>query len=96
MEINLESEKNVVEINICDNGKGISEAELPQLFQPFVRVNANEQNVNTPGYGLGLAIARRAVELHQGSISAHTRKKGGLCIIIRLPISSVAPKGYED
>ncbi|MDX2426928.1 MAG: ATP-binding protein [Cycloclasticus sp.] len=96
VDISLEHEKNVVEINICDNGKGVSEAELPQLFQPFVRVNANEQNVKTPGYGLGLAIARRAVELHQGSISAHNRKKGGLCIKIRIPTGPVASKGYED
>ena len=40
----------------------------------------------TGGYGLGLAIASRALLLHQGNISAHNRKKGGLRIHVSLPV----------
>ncbi len=76
-----------VEISVCDNGKGVAEDKLEQLFQPFVRIDDREQNVSLPGYGLGLAIARRAVELHQGRISACNREGGGLCIHLRLPFT---------
>jgi len=86
VEITLSHENNHVEITVCDSGKGVAEEKLAQLFLPFVRINDNKQNVKIPGYGLGLAIARRAIEIHHGSISAYNRKEGGLCIAMRLPV----------
>ncbi|NOR71110.1 MAG: HAMP domain-containing protein [Methylomarinum sp.] len=83
--ITLTNENNHIKVSIFDCGIGVTEDELVQLFLPFVRINDNKQNIKTPGYGLGLAIARRAIETHQGSISAHNHKQGGLCITIRLP-----------
>lgn len=86
VEITLSHENNRVEITVCDSGKGVAEEKLAQLFLPFVRINDSKQNVKIPGYGLGLAIARRAIEIHHGSISAYNRKEGGLCIALRLPV----------
>ena len=86
IEIALVHKTNDVEITVCDNGNGVTEEKLTQLFQPFVRINDSKQNVKIPGYGLGLAIARRAIEIHHGSISAYNRKEGGLCIAMRLPV----------
>lgn len=86
VEIVLRHEDNHVEITVCDKGKGVSEEKLTQLFIPFVRIDDNKQNVKIPGYGLGLAIARRAIEIHKGSIVAFNRKGGGLCIAMRLPL----------
>jgi two-component system, OmpR family, sensor kinase len=85
VEIGLVHKDKQIEITVCDKGQGVSEEKLNQLFIPFVRINDNRQNVKIPGYGLGLAIARRAVEIHKGHISAYNRKEGGLCIKMCLP-----------
>jgi len=87
VEVFLTQEKNQIKITVCDNGKGIAEDKLSQLFLPFVRINDANQNVTIPGYGLGLAIARRAIEIHKGSINAYNREEGGLCIVMHLPLS---------
>ncbi|MCW9025018.1 MAG: ATP-binding protein [Gammaproteobacteria bacterium] len=85
VEIKLTQINKCVIITVCDGGNGVSEEKLAELFQPFVRINDSKQNVKIPGYGLGLAIARRAVEIHKGSIKAYNRKEGGLCIEVSLP-----------
>ena len=81
VEISLTHKNNLIEISVCDNGNGVAEEKLSQLFLPFVRISNSKQNVKIPGYGLGLAIARRAIEIHQGSINAYNREQGGLCIV---------------
>ena len=72
-------------LTVSDEGSGVKEAELSQLFLPFVRMG-HEQNSDIPGYGLGLAIAARAIALHKGTIQAMNRESGGLCITVRLPL----------
>lgn len=86
VDISLTQKTDSVEIIICDQGNGVPEEKLEQLFQPFVRIDETNQNATIPGYGLGLAIARRAIELHNGSIRAFNQQQGGLCIAIRLPL----------
>jgi len=85
--ITLNTRDNDVMIRVCDSGSGIEEEKLADLFQPFVRINEKQQNIKIPGYGLGLAIARRAVELHCGEIKAYNQKSGGLCIEVHLPLN---------
>jgi signal transduction histidine kinase len=69
-------------LRVLDAGRGIPAEELPNLFAPFAR-GAN--NASADGYGLGLAIARRCVEAHGGTIRADNRPGGGLCVEIILP-----------
>lgn len=83
--ITLKHENSHVIITVCDSGKGINKEKLTDLFQPFVRINDTNQNIKIPGYGLGLAIARRAIEIHKGSIKAYNHQDGGLCIEMRFP-----------
>ena len=71
-------------ITIHDHGPGVPEAMLPRLFEPFVRVG-DARDRASGGYGLGLAIAQRAVRLHGGEVSAHNEPAGGFSIVIRLP-----------
>ena len=69
-------------LRVLDEGRGIPAEELPNLFAPFAR-GANTASAD--GYGLGLAIARRCVEAHGGTIRAENRPGGGLCVEIILP-----------
>lgn len=69
-------------IAVCDRGPGVPEVELESIFLPFRRAAGN---TGAEGVGLGLAIARRAVEVHGGSIRATNRSEGGLCVEIVLP-----------
>jgi two-component system sensor histidine kinase CpxA len=72
-------------IRVTDHGPGVPEPMLPRMFEPFVRVG-EARDRRSGGYGLGLAIARRAIDLHGGEISARNEVAGGLSVIISLPI----------
>ncbi len=67
-----------------DEGPGVPPDMLPTLFQAFVKAVPDGT-----GYGLGLAIAQRAVVAHDGTITARNRTPTGLAIAIRLPAASV-------
>ncbi len=66
-----------------DRGPGVPVADLEAMFDPFYR-GGNARGAG--GFGLGLAIARRAVIAHGGTIGAPNRDGGGLLMEIRLPI----------
>lgn len=76
--------KTQVYIDIKDNGPGVPEAQLGKIFNPFYRVDTSRTK-KTGGYGLGLAIASRAISLHSGEIVAFNNEDGGLLVRIRLP-----------
>ena len=71
-------------IRIEDHGPGVAEAELEKLFDEFYRIDTARPR-ETGGYGLGLSIAKRAIDQHKGHISAENTKNG-LAIIVRLPV----------
>ncbi|MCU7841033.1 MAG: HAMP domain-containing histidine kinase [Candidatus Thiodiazotropha sp. (ex Troendleina suluensis)] len=71
-------------VQVTDSGKGIAEDELPHIFEPFYR---NRQSTHEGGHaGLGLAIARRMVELQGGRISVANSEAGGACFSFTLPL----------
>jgi two-component system, OmpR family, sensor histidine kinase CpxA len=74
-------------LRIMDRGPGIPEEFREAVFRPFVRVDASRSE-DTGGFGVGLAIAERAIHLHGGSIRALPRSSGGLTIEIVLPVKS--------
>ena len=72
-----------VVLAVEDNGPGVPAADLDAIFEPFFR-GANGNGAD--GHGLGLAIARRIVEAHGGTISARNRAGGGLAVEMILPL----------
>lgn len=83
--VRLEANDTLFRITVEDCGPGIPEPELEKIFEPFYRVDEARQR-ETGGFGLGLSIARRAIERHGGSISAENRSDTeGLRVTIRLP-----------
>jgi signal transduction histidine kinase len=74
-----------VRLTVRDRGPGVPDASLPHLFLPFYRVDLDRERL-TGGAGLGLAIARRAVESLGGRVSARNASPG-LEVEIVLPLS---------
>jgi len=81
-------EDNVV-IKITDDGDGVPEDKLPHLFEQFYRGDET-RNSKIDGDGLGLYIAKRIVEQHNGWIYASN--SGGFCITIVLPLADKTEK----
>ncbi len=72
----------VTEIMVSDNGIGFDEKYLDRIFQPFQRLHGRTEY---PGTGMGLAICRKIVERHHGTITARSRPGEGSSFIVRLP-----------
>ena len=69
---------------IRDQGPGVSDELLPQIFEPFFRADP-ARGVGSGNVGLGLSITRRIIQLHGGRIVARNRPGGGLEVEIVLP-----------
>ena len=71
-------------IEVSDKGIGIPEADQAHLFEPFFRAS----NIGSrSGTGLGLAVTKRAVELHGGQINFRSIPNSGTTFHIRLPLA---------
>lgn len=71
-------------VTICDDGEGLSGEECERVFAPFYRATLARERASG-GVGLGLSIAKAAVELHHGAIKAVTREEGGLSVTLSFP-----------
>jgi two-component system OmpR family sensor kinase len=84
VEVNVHTTKSSAVLTVADQGPGITSAELAKVFDPFYRGEAGN---GTPGFGLGLAIAQRAIDAHGGTIRAANSPRGGLEVAIELPLA---------
>ena len=84
VEVRLEREASCARITVRDYGPGIPEKLRERIFDPFFRADASRDE-HTGGLGLGLAIARRAVRVHHGDITAANASPGAL-MTITLPL----------
>ncbi len=83
-------EDDVVRIQVSDNGKGISAQTLPQIFKMFAQ-DEDAGSHSQSGLGVGLALAKRLVELHGGMIYAESRGPGqGSTFTVQLPTEPAA------
>ncbi len=83
--ITTEMAKNAVTINVIDNGIGIAKKDLLHIFERFYRADKSR---NEEGYGLGLSIARKMVETHNGSIAVQSKINKGTTFSVTLPLKT--------
>ena len=77
-------------VTLTDTGIGIEPALLPSIFDMFVQIEPTATRARS-GLGIGLALAKRLIELHEGSIEAHSFGAGtGTTFVIRLPTVAAA------
>jgi signal transduction histidine kinase len=79
--ISTTTEKGGVSLQVCDEGPGIPQDQMEEIFEPF--------HTSSPsGTGLGLSICRRIAELHGGRIHAENRAQGGACFTLTIGSAS--------
>ncbi|MBN2471679.1 MAG: PAS domain S-box protein [Anaerolineae bacterium] len=85
--ITVHSERRQAEavVEVQDSGIGISEAELPHIFKRFYRAD-RARSTNTGGMGLGLAITRKIIEAHGGSVTVSSEPGHGSLFRVILPL----------
>jgi len=76
-----------IETRIKDEGIGIKATELPYIFNRFYRADISRSKEKVSGYGLGLAIAKKIVEDHKGTITVESKPDHGSTFTIRLPLA---------
>jgi signal transduction histidine kinase/CheY-like chemotaxis protein len=88
-------EDGMARVTISDSGKGISPATIPVMFEMFVQ-DTNTDLRGQPGLGVGLALAKRLVELHGGDIEAASDGDGqGSTFTVRMPVGEVPASVQE-
>jgi two-component system OmpR family sensor kinase len=74
---------NALVVRVADRGPGVPDSELSSIFERFYR---GADGTAGPGFGLGLAITKRAIEAHGGRVTARNRGGGGLVLELTLPL----------
>lgn len=83
--IDVRRENAFLRVNITDRGPGFPLDEGSSLFEMFVR---GETESTKPGVGLGLAICRAIIDVHEGTITASNLPEGGGCMSFKLPLGN--------
>ena len=83
--VNFTTQQQKVVITIDDDGPGVADNELEQIFRPFYRTN-EARDRESGGTGLGLAIVANAITRDNGTVKAEKSQLGGLKIVIVLPL----------
>jgi signal transduction histidine kinase len=89
--LSIEREEGQALVRLRDTGAGIAQDELPQLFQMFYQIRRSTTEAQG-GLGIGLALVRRLVELHGGTVEAASEGRDlGAEFIVQLPVLAESP-----
>lgn len=80
--IRVTTQNNLLQIEISDNGTGIDEKEIPEIFDKFYR----SKKAKTGGTGLGLSIVKGYIEAHKGNVKIKNNTPNGLIVSIEIPV----------
>jgi signal transduction histidine kinase len=90
VQVALRAAGDTVEVSVKDDGLGIPEADRARLFEPFRRSRRDAES-SIPGTGLGLFVARRIIEAHDGRIEVYSAEGRGTTVTVCLPRMAQAP-----
>jgi signal transduction histidine kinase len=88
--VRVANEAQAVRVEVSDTGPGIPEDELPHIFERFYRVDKSRDR-DKGGAGLGLAIAKTILELHDGRLAVESTVGEGTTFRFRLPVAADGP-----
>lgn len=88
IEVRWHCTQNQVHVHVEDSAPGVSNADLPRLFDPLFRADTTRRRTSGMPHasGLGLSIVKTIVQAHQGKVSAHHSPLGGLEVHVTLPL----------
>jgi len=84
--LNARKEGKQLVLQIEDTGLGIAPEALPHIFDRFYRVDQARSKETTPGFGLGLSLAKRIIDIHHGSVQVKSLLNHGTTFQIKLPL----------
>lgn len=82
--LSLNKKGQKVVFRISDQGPGVDEAQLEEIFAPFTQADHSRNHANG-GYGIGLAMVKRIINMHHGEVSASNNPDSGLCVEWEIP-----------
>lgn len=85
--LSINHSKKFAIVKIKDQGMGVKASDLPYIFNRFYRSDPSRSKIKTDGYGLGLSIAQKIIELHKGSIKVDSQPTEGSIFTVSLPLS---------
>lgn len=92
----LEEYKGTIKITVSDTGPGIPREQLPRIFERFYQSESTYENPRRKkGSGIGLALVKELVELHQGNIDVYSHEGRGTDFIITMPLGDSHLKPEE-
>lgn len=74
-------------ISVIDKGHGIRAEDMPHIFDRLYRADSSRNKGQVSGYGLGLSIAKKIVELHKGAIDVTSKIDAGSTFAVRIPLA---------
>jgi signal transduction histidine kinase len=90
LKIAHDTEQNMVDLTVRDNGSGIAPEHLRRIFDPFFTTKTGPDASGKGGTGLGLAMCRDIIEAHQGRIRVESTVGKGTAITLKLPVAQNA------
>jgi two-component system sensor histidine kinase CiaH len=88
VEVTVTSGNRQASIKVKNSGEGIDASDLPHVFNRFFRVDSSRTGGTKSGYGLGLSLAKKIVELHNGDLSASSARNAETVFTVKLPLHS--------
>lgn len=87
--VSTDKSRNYLVIKVKDTGTGIAKEDLPHIFDRFYRADQSRSKEKISGFGLGLSLAKRIIEIHKGKVEVASVLSKGTTFTIKLPVGQV-------